>query len=100
MVLKRKDPRRHQNGDDGFSIPYGSNGVEASTATLPTLVRASFSIPYGSNGVEATELRREIQRMPCFSIPYGSNGVEAGHHLSPIGKPVRLFQYPLRIEWC
>ena len=65
--------------------------------------QTSFSIPYGSNGVEAKVSFAQVRDVDipkrCFSIPYGSNGVEALKQRVFYQDSI-LFQYPLRIEWC
>ena len=63
-----------------------------------------FSIPYGSNGVEAGSLRpghasivgrRDVSVSPTDRMVLKHE--PSGSHVTPY---VSKFQYPLRIEWC
>ena len=69
MVLKQKDIAGTGKQDVSFSIPYGSNGVEAIKSNPSPSMSSCFSIPYGSNGVEAQYPAQDARRQCLFQYP-------------------------------
>ena len=100
MVLKRPMPCliRWQN-EECFSIPYGSNGVEAWVADCVFLEPNVSVSPTDRMVLKPVSMSRMVPMDHSFSIPYGSNGVEA-EITAALSPRFALFQYPLRIEWC
>ena len=100
MVLKRDTLCIVYKLSSSFSIPYGSNGVEAEDFEARLLARPKFQYPLRIEWCWSLMLGKYTISPYTVSVSPTDRMVLKLYN-EPEGNPAEdVFQYPLRIEWC